>query len=275
MRVIVAAFVALLTVGFGSLSKGEVVFSDHFSASTLAPAWSIAFTKSTGWTYTVPSASGTHLVVSDILGVPLVNDSGTVDDWGRIALSREFQSVGDFHLRFDISWDSEGRLDPMQKVFLTLRDVNHQYVANAGYDDSWVGYSGSRSTGIRDVGFINSDKGSMPLSGTASIEFQRSGSTLSINWNGQQIISGTNSTPIAEVQLTFEFFNYNGSAGRSTFANESVDSIILSSSEITAAVPEPFSLSLWFVSAISMALSQRWKPKRRVNSHRNRHSVME
>lgn len=245
-----------LLVANQNTADGGLVFSDDFNTSTLNPAWTVSFHNATGWTYTTPSISGTDLRVTDILGVPLQGDNATPDDWGMVMLTRQFQAVGDFRLQFNISWDSEGRLDPMQALYVSLLDTNHQYVANAGYDDTWSGYTGTKIAGIGGVGFVQSGKGSLPLSAVALIVFERVGSAFAITWNGQPIISGANSTPIAEVQMNFQFFNYDGSsAPRSTFANESVDLITLSTPD--GAVPEPASLTLWSLGAVGMAAFNR------------------
>jgi hypothetical protein len=254
----IALLVALLvaTIWSAPVSAG-IVFSDHFTTSTLDPAWNVTLENATGWNYTTPSPSGTHLVVDDILGEQGNNTYGVVN------LARSFQPLNDFQLRFDFSWDSAGRIDAMQWLYVRLLDANGLTVAYAGYQDAWYDSTGSRdvSAGSSSVG---SQFNSLPLSDTASVEIERVGTAITIDWNGQQIVSGISAAPVTQVQLLFFSYNYSSGAVSSTFGSESVDLVSLSAPG-SAAVPEPTSCAIWALAGTLLSVGAFRRRRRSIH----------
>jgi hypothetical protein len=70
--------------------------------------------------------------------------------------------------------------------------------------------------------------------GSATIELARTGSTIRVLWDGQEIHSVNSGVPISAVGLRFGFGAYKGNYGTSIFASESVDVISVSGTAATS-----------------------------------------
>jgi hypothetical protein len=256
MRLLLAALALL--AAFTSSAQAGIVFSDHFTSPSLDSAWTTTFSNATGWNYSVPSASGTDLVVTDIFGVPPQLSGG---NYGIVSLARSFGPITDFQLQFDFAWDSGDTLRAMQYVEVSLYDANSILIVSSGYRDAWVASRGSTGATIGGT-VLPFVADTMPLAGSASVSIERYGSAASVSWNGQQILSGSTATPVVSARLSFGFFNYPGEGPfnpSSTFGSESVDLIRLSSPDVDAAVPEPASLAIWAVGVFGLIGALRFK----------------
>jgi hypothetical protein len=189
-----------------------VVVYDHFNDGVLDPAWSVGFNNATGWSYV---ESGSTLSVTDI--------SPSGPEWGAVNLTRQVTSIGDFSLIFDFSWGSDSSVRAMQNILVQMYGDSGM-IAAAGYSDGWIDSSGEKFAMIGGNVF-NSGVGSVPLAGSARVQIIRSGSAVTVLWNGTQLISGTDSTPVTRIDLVFSYRNVGDSEGPGIFGSESVDLI--------------------------------------------------
>ncbi|MBC7855364.1 MAG: hypothetical protein IAF94_18195 [Pirellulaceae bacterium] len=228
------AFLIVLVGVQGASCFGAIVVSDSFGGSALDPAWSITFEDATGWSHSV---GGGQLDVTDITGAPSQPSGGSI--YGTVKLTQNFGPIGDFQLQFDMGW--AGNLNAMQFVIANVVSSTGDVVAAGGYSDAWADSTGAKYARAGALEFSNG-AGTLPQSGNASLTIERTGSNISVAWNGAQFLAGTDSTPITDVELTFGYYNFSGG---STFGTEVVSFVELDGSSSIAAVPEPASLAIW------------------------------
>lgn len=222
---------------------------DHFNDGGLDPAWSITFQdNATGWTY---AESGTNLEVTDI--VPNVVYPMDGASWAIVKLSQTFTPLTDFNVDFDISWDSEGRMQAMQELLIRLYDSGGSLISLAGYGDAWVGNSGGK-TGMAGANHFSSGQGTLPLTGSASIDISRVSSNVDVLWDSVGLVSGTSTAPISRVDLEFYYYAYSGGGG-SFFGNESIDLVNVEGTPI----PEPATLLLVGLGGLAVLRKRRKK----------------
>jgi hypothetical protein len=210
---------------------------DQFDDGTLSTAWSVGFDDATGWTF---AETGGSLTVTDIS--PAVVNAGSGGTMARVLLSQTFTPLADFTASCAVAWDSEGSVNAMQGVGIQLFDGSGANVAGLDYCDAWVGYLGTRRWFLNGTP-ANQGRDKLPLSGTASLGLSRVGSVITVSWDGTTLATGSSSSPIERVDLTFWYYAYdNVSYGTSFFGTESIDSVSITGS--VAAVPEPSSMLL-------------------------------
>lgn len=110
-----------------------MVVNDHFDDGTLDPAWSVNFQSASGWS---SSESGTNLTVTDITPI-------STGSWSKVILSQTFTPLTDFKVDFDFFWDSDGDIQAIQKLEISLLDSGNNSISYAGYSDNWVQNRGS------------------------------------------------------------------------------------------------------------------------------------
>jgi len=221
-------FIFVTILALFSPAGAAVILIDHFDNSALDPAWTESSINVSGWSY---SESGTELSVTDI--IPIVHNQS---EWGKVILSRTFsQAVADFHLDFNISWDSEGEGLAYQNLYVTLRDSSQNIIALAAYQDPWDS-GGQRLFIIKAENSSNepdyaagseyywSGTGSLPLTGSAKIGITRSGGNIQFFWDEVLLLSGTDARAITQMDIQFWGIDcLNGSF----FGTESVDLVRL------------------------------------------------
>jgi hypothetical protein len=188
-----------------------VVVYDHFDDGVLDPAWSVTFDNATGWSYI---ESGSILSVTEIAPVGL--------GWSSVSPTMYITPIGDFSLNFDFSWDSSNSVRAMQNILVQLYDDLGNKLVAVGYSDGWIQASGAQYAMVGGSVF-DSGPGSMPLAGSAHVQITRSGSAITVLWNGAQLFSGTGNTPVNRIELVFSYCNFSDSEGPSLFGSESVD----------------------------------------------------
>ncbi len=217
---VLAVFGALLTVATGC---GQEIHDD-FDDGVPEPAWTVRFNNAGALTYEKDCSA---LTVTDIAATVMSHDGDHLIA-SEVMLCRRVGSLGDFKADMSFSWDSAqdgySQKQALQKVLLRLMGPSGEVVAFCGYSDPWIHYSGSRywSFGGK-IGY--GAQGSEPYSGSATVAINRVGSDIQMFWNGQSFVTGTNSTPVTEVQVFFSYFPFDGGGGPSFFGTESVDSI--------------------------------------------------
>ncbi len=196
----------------------EVVMSDDFDDGALDAAWVESFTGvATGWSYV---ESGTEFTVSDIV-------NSTSNEWGYAALSRDFEATQDFRLSYDIGWDSEGSLVPIQDLRVMALDGAGNILVYAGYDDAWAAYSGTVYWAVPGCpsGCSGAEsRGTRPLAGTASFVIERISNQISITEGATTLYNGEGGTaPIETIVVEFAHWRWSGAGGSPTFGEESID----------------------------------------------------
>jgi len=210
---------------------------DQFDDGTLSTDWSVGYENATGWTF---SESGGSLTVTDIS--PSVVNAGSGGTMARVMLSQTFTPLADFTASCAVAWDSEGSVNAMQGVGIMLYNGGGGNVAGVDYCDAWVGFRGTRRWFFNGTA-ANQGKDVLALSGTAALGISRVGSDITVSWNGATLATGSSSSPIERVDLTFWYYAYdNAIYGTSFFGNEAIDSVTITGTVVP--VPEPSSMLL-------------------------------
>lgn len=217
-----AAITALVFFVFVPEIYADQVVYDDFNDGVLDPAWEITFEAALGWSYT---ESGTLLTATDI--TPEVVSHGNGGPNAIVKLSRSCIPIGDFHVEFDFSWDSEGKLQPMQKLILALYDRNGEPICRGGYNDAWVVHRGEKFTEVKED-TCRSGKDTLPLEGRGRLEIDRAGDEITLFWDGILIHSGNCNRAVRKVEISFWYYAYDGGGGDSFFGSEMVDLISVS-----------------------------------------------
>jgi hypothetical protein len=165
---------------------------DDFNDGVLSPSWRIDLEDATDWTYT---ESGTTLTVSGV--TPLATNPG-------VAVLQEYvDPYQNFTLSFKFSWDSGGDNAAVQSVHLQLHTIDDQLITWVAYRDIWNGQSGEQFVQIGNNNFYETGPDSLPLSGNATVTVARVGSNISIAWDGNTILTGTDDRAVEVVELSF------------------------------------------------------------------------
>jgi hypothetical protein len=227
-------------------AAASIVVNDDFNDNLLDSAWSINFDNATWWTYI---ESGTTLRVTDI--------ATTGAGWTSVNLTQYFTPLSDFNIDFDFSWDSEEDNGAMQNVLVQAYDQNGSKIAEAGYSDGWF-VSGGAQYGMIGGSIVDTGPDSMPYSGSASININRTADAIEILWDGASLLSGTEGALLDRVDLVFSYYVYNES-GLTSFGNETVDLIKVEGT--SAPVPVPATMLLLGSGLIGLAGFRRKNKK--------------
>jgi len=227
------------------------VLIDDFNDNVLDNQWSIYFYNANSWTY---SELNSKLSVTDI------EHNGTTPTVRLVRLLS--QSVSDFALTFNFSWDSENSLNAVQIVNVSLWDSNLNFMARAGYNDSWTSYSSTGNGrgvfylydyfGSSQIRPFRADNYNMPDSGSASITVSRENNNLmSFSWIGSggtatYKSSVVNDQPLSGIVIEFYTYNY----AQAFFGTVEIDLIKVDSNSVVP-VPEPLSCIMLFLGLIS------------------------
>lgn len=206
-----------------SINADSIIFDD-FDDGQLDPRWQVSFTYADGWTY---KEAGTNLTVNDISNTVFneaLNDLRI--GWSTVTLSQSFSPVSNFQTKFNFSWDSEGKVQPEQYVWIELLDAEENVIVRAGYRDAWVENSGGSIASIGDSAYSSGPE-TLPLSGSAMVEILRTDDFIDIVWNGINLISGVNTANITKVELSFGYYaNIGWNGDFSFFGTESIDQVV-------------------------------------------------
>jgi hypothetical protein len=219
------------------LPQQAVGFTDDFNKN-IGPGVFTTGTWDVDWDYSLQNVtnftaqeSGGNLTVTDI--------ATTSTGWGNVIFSHILASPdnNNFGVDFDFSWDSGGRNDARQAVQILLYDATgSNLIARAGYNDNFTGpnASGGIAAKVGTGAPLSPVQGSLGLSGSASVDINREGSTVKVFWDGVERLSGTSNTSLGRVDIMYSY-RKNGS----TYGSNSVDFL--------ATAPEPVSSALFVI----------------------------
>lgn len=204
-------FATIFFLSLGALPACADIIYDDFDDGVLDHAWNISFDNASNWTY---AESGSELVVTNIIPTEY-------NKWSTVTLTQSCDSLADFQIDFDFSWDSDGSYRAMQKITLSLFDINDEMIATVGYVDAWVASRGMQYAAIENDTF-SSGNNTLPLAGFTAVDITRYDGNINILWNNSSLIYGTSSAPLSSVSLAFSYYPY---SSYSIFGTESVDLI--------------------------------------------------
>ncbi len=245
-RLLVAIVIVIVSSVAATPALAVDVVFDHFDNGVL-PAndgWSESFGG--GATGFSGGEAGTNFTITNITG------GSPFGGFGTYTLSQSFTPINDFAVDFDISWDS-GPSDSsraVQTLGVALLDAGGNQIALAEFRDP-IG-AGDFGFQFADIGGTTAQTGpdSLPPAGSAQIDIIRNGNQIDILWDGTNLLTGFDATPIAEVQIIFgsprSFFTF--------FGTESVDLLRVQSIN---GVPEPGSLGMLGLIVLAGAISRR------------------
>ena len=249
-RIIALLFIPIAILSLFSPAAATVILEDHFTNGVLDPAWSVSTVNVSESVY---GEFGTNLTVTNI--TPIVHNS---QEWGKVILGRTFSLLTDFHLDFDISWDSEGSLYAYQNAYVTLYDTSHSLIAFIGYQDPWGDSAGQKVVTVgAGAGYFSSGAYIMPLAGSAQIEIRRVNGNIDFLWDGETLISSLVDTPLGGIDLQFWGIDC---LNNSSFGTESVDLVRLTDgAPIPEPVPEPATMLLLASGLVGLAGVRRFR----------------
>ena len=230
-KLVAGLAMGLFMFGMVGIANAAVVYDD-FNDGTLGNEWNISFSDNVlEWTYT---EFGTNLTVTDIATrVVYPVSSG---QWDEVTLSQSFMPLADYHVDFDISWDSEGSRNAMQYLSVGLFDIDGNLSSYAAYRDSWDSERGRKHAQIANDTFV-SGFNDLPFAGSASIDIARTGSNVDILWNGSTILSGISNRPVDYVEVKFGYYPVDAwDEPPSFFGSESVDLVDVDAVPVPASV---------------------------------------
>lgn len=223
------AFVALLLTS-ACPSLAQVAIVDDFDGAALHPRWTVRFLPSPSGTVNVSGWTGGQadgkFEVQAIQPIAPDQDCGLgVSVWSIIALETDLPMVQDFDTSATLSWN-ETLSNDVQFVWLEVLGQDGNTVALCGFHDAWSS-SGQRTACVGAIfSCIGSGVGSLPLSGSAVVRLQRSGSDVTARWNGLTIHAGHVSAPAIRLRVVFGYYpNASRCSVPSTFGTEAVDNL--------------------------------------------------
>ena len=144
--------------------------------------------------------------------------------------------LADYHVDFDISWDSEDSNNAMQYLSVSLFDIDGNLSSYAAYSDSWDSERGRKRAQIANDSFV-SGFNDLPFAGSASIDITRTGSNVDILWNGSTILSGISDKPVDYLEIKFGYYPIDAWDEPPTFfGSESVDLVAVNAVPVPAAI---------------------------------------
>jgi len=198
---------------------------------SITPPIRIAGSGETPWNWSLINAKGWDLdneegALTVTAIEPRTVARGNEGKWSSVKLWRGVDGVQDFTLGYDFSWWGPGR-EAMQSLFIKLLNSRGAVIASGGYTDAWGAHSGSRYSEISGKP-LKSRLNTLPVSGSATITITRSDGAIRVLWDDKVIQSGSNSDPVARMELWFGFYAW-ASWGKSVFGQETVHRLELRS----------------------------------------------
>ena len=203
------------------------LFSNISEKEKFRSGWDVTLNNATGWENTI---SDDKLIVTDIYPRPqnIQGDGSSAI----VTISHSFDSLADFDVDFNISWDSEDSetklqsLSAVQSLIIQLYGNDDKQIVLAGYEDLWIDAKG-RQTAIVGGEKIDQSKNSLDLSGSAKINISRAGNEIHVTWDDETLISSTDDNLLTRIDIQFCFYPHNFSGKQPFFGTETVDKFLL------------------------------------------------
>lgn len=211
---------------------------DDFNDGVLDPAW--VYSETSGVADATYYESNGYLNITDI-----VDADPSVNVGGKISFSRQLDYTlsGGFHVDYTFKWNEYNDPDARQALFMWLYSPEGTLVTDVRFTDAWPTVPGRQDVSIAQGTFSYSSAQNLPYSGTADIDIDRTGDQITIKWNGNTLLTGTDSSDIAAVEIAAWHSSWHHSPGVDiTFGDFQVDYLNITGSN--APIPEPLSLVL-------------------------------
>jgi len=203
------------------------LFSNISEKEKFRTGWDVTLNNATGWENTI---SDDKLIVTDIYPSPqnIQGDGSSAV----VTISHSFDSLADFDVDFNISWDSEDSetklqsLSAVQSLIIQLYGNDDKQIVLAGYEDLWIDAKG-RQTAIVGGEKIDRSKDSLDFSGSAKINISRAGNEIHMTWDDETLISGTDDNLLTRIDMQFCYDPHHISGKQPFFGTETVDKFLL------------------------------------------------
>ena len=113
----------------------------------------------------------------------------------------------------------------MQQFRVALRDTGGNHLASAIYNDCWIFEAGVAYASAGGESYASEEK--LPYAGEAVARIERTGATVRIFWDSEEVLTANESAPAETLELSFWFYQYQ----LSFFGMESVDYVTVTAPE--------------------------------------------
>ncbi len=235
LKFLFAGFACLTLSSTDASAQNQPIFSDHFDDGVLDPAWNVTLKSSDGfantvdWDYDESATTASWLTVREI-----ITTTSNTSDWPWVELLQDVPPLGDFNIKFRISWESVPFIEPIvQRLEVDVWDGNQTPIIRAtGYNDSWGNDTGTAVSVVPGCCLAPS---SLPAAGSGDFEIDRTGSTFTFSLDGNVLHVGPVSTLNAE-KISLNIRSFEG--GGAEFGTLAVDHIIVEGTPIIADADE-------------------------------------
>lgn len=249
--------VTILFLGLTGIVKAVPLTFDSNNDSVLDSDWIVSFDKVIDWEYNITSTS---LTVTDVIPDPAYVDN--YHHWHYVNLTRSVSLTDEFDIDFGVSWD-EQTVASTGSVRLWLLDDNGDLITRNGIGGGNISMTGGRFAHVYgddgSVDSYNTRENGIPLVGNGVFSITRdSNASLAMSWNDNPLVSNTNSSEIAKIQLQFSFNPYYNYAYFPTYSVDSLDV------EPSQPIPEPTTILLMgfgLLGVLAFVIRQRRKVK--------------
>ncbi|RJP57067.1 MAG: hypothetical protein C4541_10825 [Candidatus Auribacter fodinae] len=258
LKRILLYYVIICVMGLLSCAalEADTVLDDQFNGTAIDPAWTIEYLgniKSPYWQYSV---SGGYITVTNIY--PVTYSSNPQLDHSSVRLSQTFDGLSDFSFTSQLVWNQNASNAASDEFMFILPGI-----VQVGYRDVWITSQGNFE--IYPVGSTSviTDH-DFPFSGTANVEVTRVNGTVNVYWNGTLRKTFTNTDPLTELRLFFDFKavtdgTINGFFGTQKVNYATITGTLINPPEPEPAVPEPLTILTLIVAIVSGIVVRRGK----------------
>ena len=216
----IVTLIIIMLLLFASKALSIVVLEDNFNINPITANWQISYENAKNWEYEIFDS---NLIAKRI--DPVIINQGDGGSWSSVKLSQLIPPLENFDIHFNLSWDSENKNEPMNKLLVALYDKNNQIIAQVGYGDAWVGHRGSKYLQINSSGGLINGYDKLPHKESLSFRISRNNGNINIFCNGQDAYSGYNHEYLCKISVIFGFYPYKNYSVEAILGNLFADSI--------------------------------------------------
>ncbi len=246
-------YLLMLMLSVATSLQAYTYLEDDFDDGTVDP-WIYSYDANMGGaTY---YESGGSLTITDIIDLhPEINYGA------RIFFSQtlSYGVSNDFHADYQFSWNEYNDPNARQILQIKLLSTDGHAVADVAFQDAWPTIPGRMNAFIYNETntYLYSGLQNMPYSGSADIDIDRVGDTVSIAWDDTTLLSGVNTEEVVSVLIMVWHGAWTSGVPMS-FGDFDIEYINLTGdAPLVSTIPEPASLVLLGVSIISFMIRRK------------------